>query len=166
MAWLVVGFGCDLAGDDGFGIAVANMVAELRAQTQTSIEIDVMTKRILAPEFVEYIRLADGVIFADASATLPLGLVQCSDLQVLRESSQAPTGGSCDTATLMSHHCNPQNLMQLCQALYQINPPAWLYAVGASSFSFSDSLSTMVADLVPQVARQIIDKIEAECLYD
>lgn len=49
MAWLVVGFGCDLAGDDGFGISVAKMVAELAKDTPKQVSIEVMAKRILAP---------------------------------------------------------------------------------------------------------------------
>jgi len=164
MAWLVVGFGCDLAGDDGFGISVANMVAELAKDTPKQISIEVMAKRILAPEFVENIRSADGVIFADASATLPLGIVQCTDLQALRQAeleqeccATTSTGGA-----QMSHQCNPLTLLHLCNTLYLSSPPAWLYAVGASNFGLSENLSSMVADLVPKVAAQIIDKIERE----
>lgn len=161
MAWLVVGFGCDLAGDDGFGISVANMVAELAKNTPKQICIEVMAKRILAPEFVENIRSAEGVIFADASATLPLGIVQCTDLQALR---QAELEQECciSSGAQMSHQCNPLTLLHLCNTLYLSSPPAWLYAVGASNFGLSEQLSSMVADLVPKVAAQIIDKIERE----
>jgi len=60
---------------------------------------------------------------------------------------------------VISHQCDPLTLMQLTHSLYDRSPPAWLYAVGASDFGLSEHLSAVVAAMVPQVARQIVDKI-------
>ncbi|CAN5456043.1 hydrogenase [soil metagenome] len=153
MPWLVIGYGCDLAGDDGFGLSVAKLVAK-SADQETAL---VLAQRILAPELVDKIRLADGVIFVDASATLPVGELRCTDLQELRQANQAEQSTS---AILASHHCDPVVLMQLSDTLYDSRPPAWLYAVGASHFDLSENLSDTLAELVPQVASQILERMK------
>ncbi len=155
MHWLVIGFGNDLAGDDGFGIAVAEQIKK-RAASDLAIQIttEVISTRILAPELLESISIADAVIFIDASAALNDGRPQEIDLQSLI-GSELEYGSS----IFLSHHCNPLALMQLNHTLYNRNPPAWLYALGSCHFGLFENLSDTVAALVPEVAAQIIDKI-------
>ncbi len=162
MHWLVIGFGNDLAGDDGFGIAVAEQIKKRAAyDLAMQITIKVIATRILAPELLEDINIADAVIFIDASAALTDGLPKKIDLQKSISSEL-----ECGSSIFLSHRCNPLTLMQLSQTLYNHNPPAWLYAIGSCHFGLFENLSDVVADLVPEVAAQIIDQINKHALCE
>jgi hydrogenase maturation protease len=154
MAWLVVGFGSDLAGDDRFGLAVAHSVA------QRKLPVDILTKRILGPELIEKIRGADGVIFVDASASLPPGALQCISLQDSNSASCKESRQS-SSAIAISHYCDPLMLMQLTETLYDKRPQAWLYVVGGYDFGFSERMSPAVEARVSEVAEKIISQIGA-----
>jgi hydrogenase maturation protease len=147
MAWLIVGFGSDIRGDDKFGIAVAESIA--KAGT-TAV---VLTTNSLAPELVDKIRVADGVIFVDASLVLPLGQMQCIDLQIQGD-DQEPNIGSGS-----SHDCDPKTLMQLNYILNGTQPPSWLYIVGGREFSYSEQMSKSVEACVEIVKEEIMARI-------
>ncbi len=153
MAWLVIGFGSDVSGDDRFGLVVAQAVAK------KNVSVDILTQRILGPELIENICRSDGVIFVDASASLEPGALECINLQDVslascRESKQS------SSAIAVSHHCHPLTLMQLAETLYDKRPPAWLYVVGGADFSFSESMSAAVEARVAEVAAKIIAQID------
>jgi len=170
MHWLVIGFGNALAGDDGFGIAVAEEIEKRLALdlAENEITIEVIARRILAPELIENITTADGVIFIDASADVTDGKLQRINLQQTdMPQNSADSKLDCGSSSmLMSHHCNPVTLMQLSHTLYDRKPPAWLYAVGAFDFSLSENLSGELAALVPKVADQIIDQIRKHAIFE
>jgi hydrogenase maturation protease len=148
MAWLVIGFGSDICGDDRFGIAVAQSIAKLDT---TAV---VVTTNTLAPELVEKIRVADGVIFVDASLTLPLGQMQCIDLQIEGDEREPDASSVCS-----SHDCHPKTLMQLNSILNGTHPPAWLYIVGGGEFSYSEQMSKSVELCVETAKEEIIARI-------
>ncbi len=148
MAWLVIGYGSDIRGDDGFGIAVAQAVAE--AQT-SAVVIKINT---LVPELIEKIRIADGVIFIDASLTLACGQMQRTELKVDKDQQESgPASAS------SSHDCAPQTLIQLNYILNKTQPPAWLFSVGGAQFDYSQRLSDSVKVCVETVRDQIISLI-------
>ena len=148
MAWLVVGFGSDIRGDDKFGIAVAESIAK---SITTAV---VVTTYNLAPELVERIRVADGVIFIDASLTLPLGQMQCIDLQLQCDDQELDA-----TSVCTSHECDPKTLMQLNYILNGSKPPSWLYIVGGEDFSYSEQMSKSVEACVEMVTEEIMARI-------
>jgi len=148
MAWLIVGFGSDICGDDKFGIAVAESIAKSDTTAM------VITTNTLVPELVEKIRVADGVIFVDASLTLPLGQVQCIDLQNQRD-NQEPD--ACSVGS--SHDCHPKTLLQLNYILNGTQPPSWLYIVGGAEFSYSEQMSKSVEACVEIVKEEIMARI-------
>ncbi len=148
MAWLVVGFGSDICGDDKFGIAVAESVAK---SDTTAI---VVTTNTLVPELVDKIRVADGVIFIDASLTLPLGQMQCIDLKIQCDDQELDASSLCS-----SHDCHPKTLMQLNYVLNGTLPPSWLYIVGASEFGYSEQMSKSVEACVEIVKDAIMARM-------
>ena len=148
MAWLVVGFGSDICGDDKFGIAVAESVAKSDGSAI------VVTTNTLAPELVDKIRVADGVIFIDASLTLPLGQMQCIELQIQGDDQDLDTSSLCS-----SHDCHPKTLMHLNYVLNGTLPPAWLYIVGGGDFGYSEQMSNSVEACVEIVKDQIMARI-------
>ena len=150
MAWLIIGYGNDIRGDDGFGIAVAQAVAE--AQT-SAVVVKINT---LVPELIEKIRLADGVIFIDASLTLACGEMQRTELKVDKEQDELGLGlASAST----SHDCAPQTLIQLNYILNKTQPPAWLFSVGGAQFDYSQRLSQSVKACVETARDEIISLI-------
>lgn len=148
MAWLVIGYGSDIRGDDGFGIAVAQAVAE--AQTSAVI-VKINT---LVPELIEKIRVADGVIFIDASLTLACGQMQRTELKV-DKGKQRPAPLSASS----SHDCAPQTLIQLNYILNKTDPPAWLFSVGGAQFDYAQELSEAIKASVKTVRDEIITLI-------
>ncbi len=153
MAWLVIGFGSDVCGDDRFGLVVAQAVAK------ENLSVDILTHRILGPELIANICRADGVIFVDASASLEAGALECINLQDASLASSRESKQS-SSAIAVSHHCDPLTLMQLAETLYDKRPPAWLYVVGGSDFSFSENMSAAVEARVAEVAEKIIGQID------
>ncbi len=148
MAWLVIGYGSDIRGDDGFGIAVAQAVAEAQSSAI------VVKTNTLVPELVEKICIADGVIFIDASLTLACGQMQCAELKIDKEQQNLSTRSSSS-----SHDCNPQTLMLLNHVLNKTQPPAWLFSVGGTDFDYSQNLSESVKACVEAVKDEIITLI-------
>jgi hydrogenase maturation protease len=149
MTWLIVGFGNDICGDDRFGIVVADAVAQ--ANTPATI----ITKKILAPELIEDIKSAEGVVFIDASASLAPGQLKCFDLQ-----SDSEHEGYISSAIALSHHCSPKMLIQLNFVLNGTRPPAWLYVVGGADFNFSEEMTPSVQARVQEVKDAIIFRLK------
>jgi hydrogenase maturation protease len=147
--WLVIGYGSMLHSDDRFGRDVAEQIYE-RAVTG---RVDVVSANQLTPELAEPISRASGVIFVDASATLPPGSIQCATL--------VPSVVQ-DDAVAFTHHCTPEMLLQSARTLFGVEPPAWLCTVGAESFGLGESLSPSVSAAVPQVVAWILDRLTAD----
>lgn len=148
MTWLVIGYGSGIRGDDGFGIVVAQAVAE--AQTSAVV----VKTNTLVPELIEKIRIADGVIFVDANLTLACGQMQRTELKADKDQNTPET-----ISTSSSHDCAPQTLIQLNYLLNKTEPPAWLFSVGGAEFDFSQHLSESVKACVETVRDEIITLI-------
>lgn len=146
--WLVIGYGNELRGDDGFGIRVAE---ELQKKDISHLSEIIATQQLL-PEHAEAISRADGVIFIDADASLPAGTFNFASLS----ENPAPLA---DPA--FSHHLTPQLLIGDARLLFGHAPQSFLYSVGGSSLALGEQLSPKVKALVSKIAELILNKIQS-----
>ena len=108
-------------------------------------ETEVQASTQWEPEQAESISESEVVIFVDASTVLPTGAVQCS-----RVSAKPAEPSS------FSHSCSPEGLLALAKQLYGVAPAnAFLVAIGAKSFEFSEELSEAVKLAIPEALAQI-----------
>jgi hydrogenase maturation protease len=122
---LVLGYGNRLRGDDGLGLAVADVVAGWRLPG-----VEVRTLHQLVPELAEVIAKTDRVLFIDAA--VPDGDRQGFTVGRVTAGRYRPTLG---------HHETPENLLALVHALEDDGPDAWLLSITASSFRPGDALT-------------------------
>ena len=140
MAFLIIGYGNTLRGDDGAGRRV------VEALEDTLSPGAVASLHQLTPEWAETISHVDHVIFVDATESQIPGAVRCFPL------SAAP--GRPD-----SHAVTPDSLLFMAAALYGRAPSAHVVTIAGESFALSESLSVRVAAAVPIAAAMIHDLI-------
>ena len=146
MKWLVIGYGNSLCADDGFGIAVAEMLCSALPDTQS---ISVVAQMQLLPELVEQIKENEGVVFVDADIKTPTGKLKLCRF------------GDGDDAhhflkkIVLSHQCSPFDLLATTSALYAVKPEAWLLTAGGENFTLGDKMSENVALLVEEAVSKI-----------
>lgn len=133
---LIIGYGNTLRSDDGFGVAVVDLL-EQRGVIQ---DAEFTTAQQLLPEMAETLREAGLVIFLDASVAEKSGILSIEHIL-----PEAGTGA-------LSHHLNPASLLALAQSLYQAAPRAYLIHVTTTHFEFGETLSQPVAAMLPVTA--------------
>lgn len=137
---LVIGYGNNLRGDDGFGGHVA-AILEQRAISG----IEVISAYQLYPEMAESISQADFVIFVDASVEGDSGTVVQRDL--------LPTDG--EEPLYFLHHLTPASLLYAADQLYGNCPAAALITVTGQCFDCVETLSAPVAATIPEVIQRV-----------
>lgn len=150
--WLIIGYGNSLCADDGFGIAVAE---QLRSLVTENMNVTIVACQQLLPELVEQIRIADEVIFIDASTSFPTNTLTLSKLCDLDPSI------SHAHRSLFSHHCSASELIGAASVLYGVSPEAWLCTVGGQTFTLGTAMSDSVLNMVPKAVEAIRGKLEA-----
>lgn len=122
-AWLVIGYGNTLRGDDGVGPRIAEAVAALRLPG-----VQTCSCQQLSPEHAALLARAERVIFVDAAVDAP------------REVQWRPlTPGP--TPQLMAHAADPRTLLALAREVFGHVPAAWWLTIPARHMEFSETLS-------------------------
>ncbi|MBX3000369.1 MAG: hydrogenase maturation protease [Caldilineaceae bacterium] len=136
---LVLGYGNPLRGDDGVGWQAAILVAKaLEGQ------VDVLARHQLTPELAETLSEVDRVIFIDAACEGTPGQVCCRPLACQWSEGQSFT-----------HHVAPADLLATAGALYGHAPAGYLITVNGDSFGYTEALSSVVTDALPEVLEQV-----------
>ncbi len=126
---LIIGYGNDLRGDDGFGPRAA---ARLRGALNDP-GIEILALHQLTPELMEPVSRAERVIFLDAALGPEPGKMNVKLLEAAAEGSSSFT-----------HFATPAALLAGARALYGRAPEAVLLTVTAAGFELGEGLSAPV----------------------
>ncbi len=138
---LVLACGNTLRGDDGIAILLARYLRSEFCEPQT----DILTSQQWTPDLAELISQSGLVLFLDASASLPPGLVQLRKIEPMH---QFP---SC-----LTHSMSPEALLALAAKLYSSAPEnAYLLTIGGKFFDHAEQLSEPVRSAIPHALDQI-----------
>lgn len=150
MNWLTVGFGNELAGDDGFGLAFAEYFLH---SADRPPNCQILRVPQLYPEHADLLDSVEGVIFIDASFLAAPGEVCLKRLE--------PSGleASLEGRTVFGHYLSPKELLALCQLLYGRSPTAWLCTVGLSSTMLGTGITDFLSQLMPVVKEMLLNMI-------
>jgi len=122
-AFLIIGYGSTLRGDDGVGPRVAEAMDMLGLPGVRTLAAPMLTPELAAP-----ISRAHTVIFVDAAVD-ELREVQLRPLAP-RESSQ-----------LMAHAADPRTMLALARDVFGHAPKAWWLTIPAEQMEFTEALS-------------------------
>jgi hydrogenase maturation protease len=146
MKVLLIGYGCELRGDDAVGQLIARTVAEWHRPDLRCLAVP-----SLVPELCAEMSQADGVLFVDAGAVSEVGI---SELR----------GRRCDA---LGHTSDPANLLALTEVVYDRKPRAWLVTVPAREFEPGLGLSALAqAGVAAALARieTLLNKLALQLL--
>jgi hydrogenase maturation protease len=139
---LILACGNPLRGDDAVALHIASLLREQLAGP----ELIVHTVQQWTPELSEPLSRCDLAIFLDASARFSPGFVHCEAV--------SPFPG--ETHALLTHSCNPELLLLMSRRLYgRVPKRSYLLTIGAQSFAFSFSLSSVVHRAIPEALSRI-----------
>ena len=127
---LIIGYGNNLRSDDGVG----RYLAEIIDQQQLPL-VKTLSVHQLTPELVLEIAESQAVIFIDAIASLT-GEITLQSLEASQDK------------TRLGHTSNPEQLLSLCQNLYNKLPPAWLLTLPTQSFEFGETFSELTQNAI------------------
>jgi hydrogenase maturation protease len=137
IAFLVIGYGNELRGDDAVGPQVARRVAGWRRP-----QVDGLAVHQLTPELAPALRDVDTVVFVDACADGEEGEV------CVRRLEAGPGAG-------VGHTSDPRWLVALTEAAYGRRPEAWLVTIPAADFGMGGPLSATAQAGMVVALRQI-----------
>jgi len=140
---LIIGYGNPLRSDDALGWKAA----ELLAETLPPGAAEIVAVQQLTPEFADAIAKVALVIFIDAAATGEPGAWSCEPL----EPESAPSA--------LGHFFTPQGLLAYAKAVFHAAPRALLVSATGSSFEFGETLSPLVAAVLPDIVKRIAEEI-------
>ena len=128
-AVVMMGYGNPLCGDDGFGPAVVQPLAQRILDASVRVHVT----RQLTPELATELAEARLVIFVDAAVHLAPG-----ELRFTRLRPAQPH------ATPLTHHLAAASLLELCRRLYGRTPRAVVCAAGASALELGQGMAPRV----------------------
>jgi hydrogenase maturation protease len=156
---LVIGYGNLDRCDDGAGFYVVNRLRRHLSQKALDSDDNGMSGlgacrdsvfiRQLVPELVEIVANYDRVIFVDAhipSARPPLACMRID-----------PQQGK----MLLSHHMNPEQVLGILKALWNLEPVSYLLSIQGWHFAPGRGLSAGTAKLVAPAAAMILELLDA-----
>ncbi len=149
--WLLIGYGNSIKSDDRFGLEIIQQLQNILPNNS----VDFITAHQLLPELAKVISLAKGVIFIDASASLPPGKFECLEIK---------PASNTKTTIALGHFLTPEILLQHTHSLYGHIPQSWLYTVGGEHFYFGEELSSTVKAMLPIVIEKICQKINNQSI--
>jgi hydrogenase maturation protease len=139
---LILACGNPLRGDDAVALHLTCSIREQLAGP----ELVVHTAQQWTPELAEPLSHCDLAIFLDASSRFSPGFVHCEAITPYLGESHA----------LLTHSCNPALLLLMSRQLYgRVPKHSYLLTVGAQSFAFSFSLSSVVQRAIPEALSRI-----------
>jgi len=137
---LILACGNPLRSDDGIGAWLATWA---QAQFQDLPAVRVVYRQQWTPELADEIARSQSVIFIDASTNAPPGAIELRRVSPARDMGPPAT-----------HHLNAQQLLGVCQELYETLPRnSLLLTIGAGSVGFGETFSTPVHDSLPEACR-------------
>ena len=148
---LIVGYGNPLRGDDGVGWKVAQRLQDLLPPERVTVRTCVQ----LVPELAADVSEFDFVVFIDACAGKPAGIVTWEWVE------PASLG-----KTTVSHHCTPVTVLTYAQRLFGRAPRALLVSLTGADFGYREGLSAAVAAAVPVAVALVLDLLaqDGTCL--
>ena len=152
---LIVGYGNPLREDDGVGGRVVEEVERLKAEGrrlndsgESSIfsfeSVEAVAYHQLMPELAEAISHAERVIFVDAAAGDPPGVITVRPIQAV-----PPQPGA------FTHHVDPAGLLAYAELLYGRSPTAFLVTINADRMGYEETLSPTIEAALPDLVSQI-----------
>jgi len=132
---LIIGYGNSLRSDDNVGCHVAQM---LDRHYDGDPDVRVIGSHQLTPEMAEDIAASEFVLFLDAAAGEPAGMIKTAAV--------SPQPGPASFA----HHLDPALLLAAAMELYGSAPPARLLTIVGGTFEFGERLSPAVAQRLPE----------------
>jgi hydrogenase maturation protease len=133
---LVVGIGNRLREDDAFG----PIVVEALEKRFDDARINIIECAGLTPELAEDLARAEHIIFIDASAELPPGVLEHRELS---------RDGNPDLSLV--HFLSPEALLEWTSRLYNRAPRAEIWLMGTAATGLSEQLTPVVAAKVQGV---------------
>ncbi|MCS6836224.1 MAG: hydrogenase maturation protease [Anaerolineae bacterium] len=140
---VIFGYGNAACGDDGLGVAAAELLCD-RVMSQ---QVEIVQAHQLLPEHVIHLAQADQAIFIDARANS--GQAGALEVVMLRPRAVAPHG-------VFTHHQTPESLLALCQDLYERAPRAVLFTVCGQNFSLGQGFSAAVQSSLPRLVDAVL----------
>ena len=143
---LVIAYGNPLRCDDGIAWRVAE---EIR---RTGPEAAIRCVHQLTPELAEDASHASFVIFVDARRNGEPGEVRCHPVRADHISVK------------FSHTLEPAQVLAMCNQVYATEPRGFLVSIAGQSFDHGETLSSRVADALPQAVAMIRELSERQLL--
>lgn len=136
---LVLGYGNPMRSDDGLGWQIA--VDLLR--TNRCPDVEVLPCHQLTPELAPAVSRADAVVFIDCEQGGVPGEVCCREV---RSELTEPS---------FTHHLTPATLLALSSELFGSCPRAFVLSIHGENYAPGESLSPVVASLIPDVKARL-----------
>lgn len=132
---LIIGYGNPLRGEDGFGVDVIKELEECCPEATRLLQVHTLT-----PELVLEMQEVDEVVFVDAAY---------SDDDLYAIASPLLRFDS-----MLSHHIQPDTLMEMLEKLYEKKPEYWVYSMLTNSFEtindktkYEEAIKTLISHL-------------------
>lgn len=122
-AFLIIGYGNTLRGDDGVGPRVAEHIEQLGLPGVRTLAAPMLT-----PELADPISRAHTVVFVDAAVDSP------TEVQLRKLEPR-------DTSQLMAHAADPRTMLALARDVFGHTPQAWWLTIPAETLDFREELS-------------------------
>lgn len=148
---LIIGYGNLLREDDGVG----RLAAERLAEELRDPRVTVMPCHQLNLEMVEPISQADCVLFIDAAAH---GIPGVMSIVHVRPITVPPES--------FSHRLEPGVLLAASMALYGRTPEALALTISGERFDYGETLSPIMAEVLPLAVDRVRGMVESECRGD
>ncbi len=144
---LLIAYGNPLRRDDGVGWLVAE---SLRPEFSDST-LTIITSCQVLPEMVTAVSEAAYVFFVDAGMNLLPGDWHEEPLVPVLDA----------TASSMTHHLTPGQLLAMSWILYGTAPTAWMITIGGADFALGEGLSPAVQRACEAVCQHLHGRITA-----
>jgi len=146
---LIVAYGNPMRSDDGVAWRAADALAAIFPES----EVDIYHLHQLTPELADTVRNYRCVIFVDA-ATCDAALNKPGMIRV-----EEIRGHTSEPASF-SHVLSPRKVLDLAAQLYGASPTAFVITVAGDNFNHGDSLSPLIAAVLPELVAQIAELVE------
>jgi hydrogenase maturation protease len=141
---VIVGYGNSLRGDDGFGPAVAERLADRVGDAR----VRVLVRHLLTAELAVDLASAQLCLLIDATSQGEPGLLSCRE--VAPESIEIGALG---------HDLSPEGLLGLTLAYAGQRPQCWLYSTVAECMELGECLTPRVAAVVEEAVRTVHEQV-------
>jgi len=152
MSILIVGYGNSLRSDDGLGPNVVTHLSSLPEIANDST-ITVTISHQLVPEMAELIAQNRIVVFIDSRAASPEHPPGSIHWEMIQPDPQKPV--------TMGHHFTPSGLLSYTNAIFRVQPMAYVASVSAESFDYGDALTPIVKAALPSFVQLLQTKIRS-----